>query len=124
MILMGDEVRRTQHGNNNAYCHDNEVGWFDWDLVAKHVDVHRFVETPHRATAPARLRARAGSPDPIDLIREASKGWHGTKLNEPDWSDHSHSVAFSAELQQENRLVHLIFNAYWEPLQFQLPTVG
>ncbi len=43
MILMGDEVRRTQHGNNNAYCHDNELNWFDWTLVTKHADVHRFV---------------------------------------------------------------------------------
>ena len=43
MILMGDEVRRTQRGNNNAYCHDDEINWFDWTLVAKHADVHRFV---------------------------------------------------------------------------------
>jgi glycogen operon protein len=43
MILMGDEARRTQFGNNNAYCQDNETSWFDWDLLAKHADVHRFV---------------------------------------------------------------------------------
>src|SRR5262249_15870753 len=43
MITMGDEVRRTQNGNNNAYCHDNETTWFDWSLVGKHADVHRFV---------------------------------------------------------------------------------
>ena len=43
MILMGDEVRRTQRGNNNAYCQDNEISWFDWTLVEKHADVHRFV---------------------------------------------------------------------------------
>src|SRR5262249_24514496 len=43
MLLMGDEVRRTQLGNNNAYCHDNETNWFDWSLVSKHADVHRFV---------------------------------------------------------------------------------
>ena len=43
MILMGDEVRRTQHGNNNAYCQDNEISWFDWSLLEKHADVHRFV---------------------------------------------------------------------------------
>ena len=43
MILMGDEVRRTQRGNNNAYCQDNEISWFDWALVDKHADVHRFV---------------------------------------------------------------------------------
>ena len=40
---MGDEVRRTQRGNNNAYCQDNEISWFDWTLLEKHADVHRFV---------------------------------------------------------------------------------
>jgi len=39
----GDEVRRTQGGNNNAYCQDNETSWFDWTLLAKRADVHRFV---------------------------------------------------------------------------------
>jgi glycogen operon protein len=43
MLLMGDEVRRTQGGNNNAYCQDNDTSWFDWTLLAKHADVHRFV---------------------------------------------------------------------------------
>ena len=43
MILMGDEVRHTQGGNNNAYCQDNEISWFDWTLLEKHADVHRFV---------------------------------------------------------------------------------
>src|SRR6202049_3104087 len=43
MILMGDEVRRTQRGNSNAYCQDNETSWFDWTLVTKHADVHRFL---------------------------------------------------------------------------------
>jgi pullulanase/glycogen debranching enzyme len=44
MLLMGDEVRRTQRGNNNAYCHDDETSWFDWTLLARHSDVHRFVK--------------------------------------------------------------------------------
>ncbi|HVK10883.1 MAG TPA: glycogen debranching protein GlgX, partial [Gemmataceae bacterium] len=44
MMLMGDEVRRTQGGNNNFYCHDSEANWFDWSLVEAHADVHRFVK--------------------------------------------------------------------------------
>lgn len=43
ILLMGDEVRRTQSGNNNAYCQDSEISWFDWTLLTKHADVHRFV---------------------------------------------------------------------------------
>jgi len=42
MILMGDEVRRSQHGNNNAYCQDDETSGFDWTLLETHADVHRF----------------------------------------------------------------------------------
>ena len=51
----------------------------------------------------------------------AIHGGHGVKLNQPDWSDQSHSVAFSAELKGEGLLVYFVFNAYWEPLEFELP---
>ena len=44
MLLMGDEVQRTQRGNNNAYCQDNDISWFDWTLLEKHRDLHRFVK--------------------------------------------------------------------------------
>src|SRR5208282_6853222 len=43
MLLMGDEMRRTQRGNTNAYCQGNEVSWLDWSLLDRHPDVHRFV---------------------------------------------------------------------------------
>jgi len=123
MILMGDEVRRTQNGNNNAYCHDNEANWFDWSLLEKHADVHRFVKLliarrSLRDSGPERQRLSL-----TQLIREGIKGWHGVKLNQPDWSDHSLSIALSAELRNEGLLIHFIFNAYWESLDFELPQV-
>jgi glycogen operon protein len=124
MILMGDEVRRTQHGNNNAYCQDNEANWFDWGLLKKHADVHRFVKL---LVARRLLRDTGPEHDRLtltQLISGASKSWHGVKLDQPDWSDHSHSVAFSAELQREGLLVYFIFNSYWEPLGFELPQMG
>jgi isoamylase len=123
MFLMGDEVRRTQHGNNNAYCQDNEAHWFDWCLLLKHADVHRFVKL---LTARRTLRdsgAERQQMTLVQLIREGIKGWHGVKRNQPDWSDHSHSVALSAELQKEALLVYFIFNAYWERLDFELPRI-
>ena len=64
MILMGDEVRRTQGGNNNAYCQDNEISWFDWTLLEKHADVHRFVQAADGPAAAARHRARAPAAEP------------------------------------------------------------
>ena len=125
MILMGDEVRRTQRGNNNAYCHDNETNWFDWALLEKHADVHRFVHTADCTTAAARRRARAPAREPDQLIREANKAWHGVKLNQPDWGDASHSVAFGVgAARRRSCSFHLILNAYWEPLDFELPPVG
>ena len=68
MILMGDEVRRTQGGNNNAYCQDNETSWFDWTLLEKHADVHRFVKllTARRLLRGTRARAPADEPEPAD----------------------------------------------------------
>jgi glycogen operon protein len=124
MISMGDEVRRTQQGNNNAYCQDNEISWFDWSLAAKHADVLRFVRmlNTHRSL-------RDSEPDRAGLnlnevIRAANKAWHGVKLDQPDWSNSSHSLALSAEARNEKVLFYFILNAYWEPLEFELPRVG
>ena len=74
MILMGDEVRRTQGGNNNAYCHDNEANWFDWSLVEKHADVHRFVKLllARRLLRDVTHEAAADEPDRDD--REGEQG--------------------------------------------------
>jgi isoamylase len=124
MVLMGDEVRHTQRGNNNAYCQDNEISWFDWTRIAKHADVHRFatllIERRLLRTAEhARSRMSLNQ-----LLRRAKIGWHGVRLNQPDWSRHSHSVAFSAELRKEKLMLHLMLNAYWEPLEFDLPPVA
>jgi isoamylase len=55
------------------------------------------------------------------VIREANKAWHGVRLNQPDWSDHSHSVALTAEIRREKLLFEMILNAHWEPLDFELP---
>jgi glycogen operon protein len=44
MLLMGDEVRRSQRGNNNAYCQDNEISWFHWDQIEQHPDIFRFTQ--------------------------------------------------------------------------------
>ncbi|KXK29665.1 MAG: isoamylase [Candidatus Brocadia sinica] len=123
MILMGDEVRRTQHGNNNAYCLDNEISWFDWTLVTKHADLHRFVKL---LIARRRLREVEHEYQRVtlnQLLRDANKAWHGTKLGQPDWGDHSHSIAFTAEIKTQRLLFHMIMNAYREPLDFELPPV-
>ena len=121
MILMGDEVRRTQSGNNNAYCQDNETSWLDWGLTTKHRDVHRFVRllNEHRVMqklAPANLARTLN-----EILRESDRSWHGVKLGQPDWSYDSHTFAYSVAYRGSNSIFHAIFNAYWEPLEFELP---
>ena len=120
MILMGDEVRRTQRGNNNAYCHDTDANWFDWTLVDTHADLLRFVRL-----LIARRVLRNGAKGPggslDEMLRHARVAWHGVKLQQPDWSPHSHSLALGADMAREGIGLHLILNAYWEPLDFELP---
>jgi glycogen operon protein len=124
MVLMGDEVRRTQHGNNNAYCQDNETSWFDWTLVEKHADLHRFVAVLNARRILRDIEHERRRLSLNQLIRQSNKAWHGVKLNQPDWGSHSHSLAFTAEIRSEKMLFHMILNAFWEPLDFELPPVG
>jgi glycogen operon protein len=58
------------------------------------------------------------------VLRESNNALHGIKLNQPDWSSSSHSFAISGELKNESLFVHAMFNAYWEPLDFELPALG
>ena len=125
MLQMGDEVRRTQRGNNNPYCQDNEVSWLDWSLLERHRGLHRFV----RKLIADRLRiAEAVGVDRFalslnELLRNAEIDWHGVRLDSPDWGEDSHSIAAtlrSSPLQVPFWL-QVMFNAYWEALEFDLP---
>jgi isoamylase len=118
MMLMGDEVRRTQQGNNNAYCQDNEISWFDWTLLERHADLHRFVKHLIRFRLGLSIYQEGRGLSLIQLIRQSGLRWHGVDLDWPDWSYHSHSLAFSV-VGRRGRF-HFIVNAYWEPLAFEL----
>ncbi|HLY12518.1 MAG TPA: glycogen debranching protein GlgX [Planctomycetota bacterium] len=123
MIHMGDEVRRTQRGNNNAFCQDNEVSWFDWTLPGKHPGFLRFVRTWIRH----RLRGNARKLETISLnalLRESRYEWHGVELGKPDWGDDSHALAFTARLQNGRVRLHGMLNGYWEALDFKIPEPG
>jgi len=121
MFVMGDEVRRTQRGNNNAYCQDNDTSWFDWNLLSKHADVHRFVALLIQRRVMREVEHERGRLSLSQFLRDAKHAWHGVNLNQPDWSSNSHSLAISAELKNEGLLLYVILNAYWEPLDFELP---
>jgi isoamylase len=105
-------------GSNNTVL---ETCWLDWTLLEKHADVNRFLKL---LTARRLLRGTGHELQRMSLnrlIREANKAWHGVRLNQPDWSDHSHSMALIAKICREKLLFELILNAHWEPLDFELP---
>ncbi len=121
MLLMGDETRRTQGGNNNAYCQDNEISWFDWEMSSHHPDLPRFV----RLLIAARLQRDIALEDPDltlnQLLGQARLEWHGVRLGQPDWGDDSHCIALSVWSMSGRVVFHFMVNAWKQPLEFELP---
>ena len=120
MLLMGDEFRRTQQGNNNAYCQDGEISWLDWELLQRHADIHRFVKMLINYRRRRDLSPK-GRVSLNDLLSRARIDWHGVHRNRPDWSDWSHSLAMTFQRPNARYALHAMLNAYWEPLVFHLP---
>jgi isoamylase len=124
MLGMGDEVRRTQRGNNNAYCHDSPLTWFDWDSVKRNGGLLRFatklIEFVKMYAVFHQERLLITSEHPM----EPSIVWHGVRLGKPDWGWASHSIAFTVHHPENGGRIHVMLNAYWEPLTFELPPPG
>lgn len=121
MILMGDEVGRTQQGNNNAYCQDNELNWFDWDLLKQNDGLFRFVKNLIAFTQSLQVFRQRNTISTEQVPGKPYMVWHGTEINQPDWSTGSHSLAFTVENPGDNERLHVMFNAYWDSLEFKLP---
>ena len=140
MICGGDEVMRTQGGNNNAYCQDNEISWTNWDLDDSQQEMLAFVSKMiHlRLSHPVLHRRRFFSGrmpgDPVDKIPQAEWFDHtGSIMDMADWQNtHAFSVMIylnGSDIPEVdwygNQMVDndfiLIFNAHYEPIQFTLP---
>jgi isoamylase len=124
MIVMGDEMRRSQRGNNNAYCQDNDTSWLDWSLEFQHADQLRFVKLLIERRVMRDLEHEHRRVSLTQVLRESKQVLHGVKLDQPDRSSLSHSFAISGELKNERLFAHIMFNAYWEPLDFELPALA
>ena len=89
MVLGGDEFMRTQGGNNNAYCQDNEITWFDWELAEKNADMVMFfrkaVALTRRYTILQRRKFMLGMDNDSDDLPDIS--WYGSDLSRPAWGD-------------------------------------
>ena len=121
MLLMGDEMRRSQGGNNNAYCQDNETSWLDWTLLARHAEIRRFVQGLIRVR---NLRESVQQDHHLTLTELTARvraQLHGVRLAAPDLRAISHSVAVTATNLSGDLLMYFALNAYWEALDFELP---
>jgi glycogen operon protein len=127
MLLMGDECGRTQHGNNNAYCHDGPLTWFDWDLVEKNADLFRFCRLMIQFRKRHPLLTYPLQPGPSRDRGGAvlNLSWHGTRAWCPDWSPGSRTLALMAWASGDDgpgEAVYVAVNMYWESLEFEAPS--
>ncbi|GBF82215.1 glycogen debranching protein GlgX [Aphanothece sacrum] len=125
MILMGDEVRHTRKGNNNVYCQDNELNWFDWEEVDRQFDLWCFVRRLiHFIQGLQLFRQEERLEVTYASLHHPYISWHGTELGKPDWSDYSRCLAFSLRHPDADEHLHVMLNSYWKPLEFELPVLG
>jgi glycogen operon protein len=129
MILSGDEVGHTQRGNNNAYCHDTELGWFDWTALDKNADLFQFVRNlvAFRHAQPV-LRSQWHLTGRDYLGGGyADVSWHGTNAWDADWSSGSRVLAFllagnhARGGSEPGDDVYVAMNMHWQGLDFHLP---
>jgi glycogen operon protein len=132
MIVGGDEFMRSQGGNNNTYCHDNEINWYDWEQIASNQsqEMIRFwsllIEKRKKYIDSFRGRYFTGQLNKFGL---PDISWHGTQLYNPGW-DNSDARCLSmtlgdvAEDTDQTGNVHIMFNMFWEAVEFEIPQIA
>lgn len=132
MLSMGDEIMRTQLGNNNAYCQDNEISWFNWADVENNGDMLRFTQKLISFTKEHELfrdqhfwrQAQQDVQHDEPYSQQDGEGpvvtWHGIHLNKPEWEGDSRSLAFTLYHKRSHEHLCVLLNAHWEPLTFEL----
>ncbi|MBO1351642.1 MAG: glycogen debranching protein GlgX [Hormoscilla sp. GUM202] len=132
MMLMGDEMGRTKHGNNNTYCHDNELNWLDWTLLERNTDIFNFVKhciAFRKAHPVLRNRYHFQNRDYVGS-GYADITWHGTQAWNADWSDSSSTLAFmlcgkhAKEGTVPDNYIYVAINMHWEAHWFDIPGLG
>jgi glycogen operon protein len=126
MLLMGDELGRSQRGNNNAYCHDGDISWLDWTLRQVNSELFHFFQRCiafRRAHPALRDRCAVSHPDGDGAL----VSWHGTRAWHADWAGYARTLAFMiAGGPYLNRAgtadaIYVAMNMHWEDHRFELP---
>ena len=132
MILMGDELGRTKQGNNNTYCHDNQLNWLDWQLFDTNLDLFRFFKhciAFRRAHPVLRNRQHFQNKDYVGS-GYADITWHGTQAWQADWSSDSRTLAFmlcgkhARQGTYTDNYIYVAMNVHWQANWFELPSLA
>ncbi len=128
MLLAGDEVLNTQKGNNNGYCQDNELTWFDWSLLIENADMLRFVKhliaLRKRHPSLRRRRFLSGKQGEGQVLPDIT--WHGRQLNQPPWDDDEAQIlAFTlAAVADKEAHLHVMINMFYDDVEMEIPLVA
>jgi isoamylase len=117
MLLGGDEFRRTQRGNNNAYCQDNEVSWFDWSLLETHKEIHRFARGMITFRRTHHVLRRE------EFYTDADIKWFAPNGASPDWADQRQKSFACLILGRTEPDLFLLFNADTGAVDFSIPAL-
>jgi glycogen operon protein len=124
MILGGDEIGRTQHGNNNAYCQDNEISWYDWSLLEKNKGLFNFVKEmiAFRRRHPSFMRAEFYNKNEGARNTTPDIVWYNEKAVAPDWDRLGYNLALQINGRKDNdNDFFIMLNAGLDPVTFSIP---
>ena len=126
MIHMGDDVGRSQGGNNNAWCQNSPLGWMIWN----HEDCDNELKEFVKQLIKVRMHlldfcSPQETPKTQQFFNDTNENiwiqWHGVKTNKPDWSSWSHTISYSVNLREEGSIAWIGMNAYSQSMNFELP---
>ncbi len=128
MLLSGDEALRTQQGNNNGYCQDNDLTWFNWELTERNADTLFFVQQmiALRRRHPSLMRRRFLSGEPTSEGGLADISWCGAEGNPPDWNDsEAQLLGFTlAATDTDEADLHVMLNMSWQTIITRPPVIS
>lgn len=115
LLSMGDEYGHTKNGNNNTWCQDNALNWFQWDLLDKRKDLVNFYQNL------IHFRRKTPLFKGSEFLNEATICWHGKTPLQPNWHENDSFVAFQLLDSKENQDLFIAFNAAKTSTKIQFP---
>ncbi|HKG06066.1 MAG TPA: hypothetical protein VKB19_06400, partial [Pedobacter sp.] len=125
MLVAGDELGRTQRGNNNAYCQDNELSWLDWDATDSGLldFTKKLIEL--RSSNPVFRRRKWFRGEPVKGTKVPDIAWflpEGSEMEEHNWTE-DFAKSLAVFLQGEGAAFYVIFNAHYQQVMYRLPGI-